>query len=1018
MGGGYSLGKALATLSMDTSEFNQGLDEAFNDIKRVTTQTKEMGKALDDLARQRSLEQLNQNMKAVADSARDARNAIIAISLTKLAQEGLGLAQSLAQTKAMFAAMTGSEQEATAQLASLKKLAEETGQPFMDLLQSSTSLLPVIRGTGVELSKVAGLAQRMAIADPIQGVAGASLAIREFIGGEYMSLTRRFEIPRAQLIALRDQTKGDVQAMINGLSAIFDKMGLTEAKQKEMAASGIYGFQQLTSEIQLTIAEGFTPLFQAILPVVKAVKDLVVAVREGMPDIMKFAGIAAGIIGAGQLGSRIPGVSGTGLGNALPGIAGGVVSGVGGMEVGVGISRLIRPELGTQDEARNELGERIKQLGVILADAIASIVSGLASAGRILKTGIDMIGNVLQAAGQHLKEFIGHMLYSLGEAIVSIGKWIGSIAPVLKDKGKEISGAGYNMMQNAGEVGLEAQNALKKLQKEWDQLLEDNSVEKIAADMKQTHDNVLTAILGLFAPALINKGGPTQPEAPQATLIQPEALTKASPEQVAAFREYEKTRESIQAETNDKLLAEENDYLNKRRDMIAEGEKKISDAIMAEKKRNQAQQVAMEHGFQLEWNALRKQQAEALIQHEETKKQIQDEANEAELQRQHEYNKAREDAEAKHRLTLLEAAAALDGRAIYQETQRYNLQIKQAEDSNREAADQAKAATQKRLDAEDKAFAESQAKQIKDLQDRQQLQREEAAYQAQLRAQAFEEELQAMRDSNAEKLDELANQHINEITQIKDQGKKRLDEEERTFIKQFNKLGEHNGVIIDLFDAGLKGIEGRLNDWVARQTAKFNEAMNAGLRTPTGTSTGVTMGGGNTTSGGGTFGGGNTSSGRATFGGSTSSGATFGSGNTSSGSSGLGGFFADITAGANNFLGGVFGGLSTLGRNIMGHAIGTPFTDGGLKMLHFGEGVMNPSTAELARQLIGQNYSQAQLGAAIASGAAARGGVGGLTWQGDLVINGDIGNYSPAQIKSWMREVWDERFDEVFPARR
>jgi hypothetical protein len=80
------------------------------------------------------------------------------------------------------------------------------GGTLAENLEQLSGFAVQARLSGTEVSRLTNIAQRLAVLDPSQGIAGASIALREALSGDPVSLARRFEIPKAALAGLRNES--------------------------------------------------------------------------------------------------------------------------------------------------------------------------------------------------------------------------------------------------------------------------------------------------------------------------------------------------------------------------------------------------------------------------------------------------------------------------------------------------------------------------------------------------------------------------------------------------------------------------------------------------------------------------------------------------------------------------------------------------------------------------------------------------------------------------------------------
>jgi hypothetical protein len=78
------------------------------------------------------------------------------------------------------------------------------GGSLQENVQGLASLAGQARKSGIELSTLNDLSQRLNLLSPEQGLEGAAIALREALAGDTTSLVERFELPRLELAKLRD----------------------------------------------------------------------------------------------------------------------------------------------------------------------------------------------------------------------------------------------------------------------------------------------------------------------------------------------------------------------------------------------------------------------------------------------------------------------------------------------------------------------------------------------------------------------------------------------------------------------------------------------------------------------------------------------------------------------------------------------------------------------------------------------------------------------------------------------
>lgn len=100
------------------------------------------------------------------------------------------------------------------------------GGTLSENIQELTGFSLVARTAGVDLEMLTGVAQRLALFDPGQGIGGASTALREYLSGNIRSLRERFELPANVLRALQSEGLSTTQKL-ERLSLFLDSQGLS-----------------------------------------------------------------------------------------------------------------------------------------------------------------------------------------------------------------------------------------------------------------------------------------------------------------------------------------------------------------------------------------------------------------------------------------------------------------------------------------------------------------------------------------------------------------------------------------------------------------------------------------------------------------------------------------------------------------------------------------------------------------------------------------------------------------------
>ncbi len=115
-------------------------------------------------------------------------------------------ALALRETKNALRAVTGDIKTYTEALVIARQQQILFGGSFQENIEGLTGLSISARQYGVDIKTLIDLSQRLSILDPSQGVKGARIALSEALSGDPTSLAKRYEIPKAALAKLRDDS--------------------------------------------------------------------------------------------------------------------------------------------------------------------------------------------------------------------------------------------------------------------------------------------------------------------------------------------------------------------------------------------------------------------------------------------------------------------------------------------------------------------------------------------------------------------------------------------------------------------------------------------------------------------------------------------------------------------------------------------------------------------------------------------------------------------------------------------
>jgi hypothetical protein len=169
-----------------------------------------------------------------------------------------------------------------------------------DMFENSKSFISTSKNLG-QLEKMWNLTERLVAIDPLQGVSGAVLALKEFFSGDVVSLVERFELPRAELKAIKDLP---LDQKLKELDKFFNKIGATNKLVKEMGGTTL----GLWNRIKETVAVVLRNMGMPALDKIRVFLDGVVKALDKSGtnnEFVKFgqdmlAGITEGFISAAK----------------------------------------------------------------------------------------------------------------------------------------------------------------------------------------------------------------------------------------------------------------------------------------------------------------------------------------------------------------------------------------------------------------------------------------------------------------------------------------------------------------------------------------------------------------------------------------------------------------------------------------------------------------------------------------------------------------------------------------------
>lgn len=746
-----------------------------------------------------------------------------------------------------FQILIGNEKEAAAEMERLRDFATSMNQPFLDVLEASTGLIPALKGTNAELSKAVLISQKLQFFDPAQGSQGASIALREFLSGDIVSLSKRFEISRKDLQRIIKESNGDIAVSLDMLSELLESMGASDEALREMGAAD--PFRQFTQEGQQLIAMVFEPMLTDFaVPLVTTLRDGVRAIREADSEAVRLAITMAGILTTVQAINK-SGLVGAGISNRALGLAGGAALA---FEGGIAGSRALaesgivdNPDLEnvSQGDARSQLVERLKQASVAAADTIASL-SGVFAVGRvtfenaftrfrlvlsggnqILNIGFlvikDTLFDVRDGFVEFLQDFRGTMALVFSEIAGAVSRVSGRAGDELFG----ISNAIAPRLDADAEFGrsqanVEREQAIRDAADELARIteaLQDRSLlpdQEQAAQIAQQTEQFRQAFVGSVFDMLFGEAEKTADAVNEVASAIGNIGDAYTEDQVEAFTEYHEELARIQDEAQQDRLEAEQNYQDERSKIIADHNQQLTRDQQDEARRLARAQTELERDITDARTQAVERESEIIRNSQDKITNIHAEFQESEIKREEEFNRTRQRRMRDLQRGLREAAARLDASAVFRllqanrdraqdEREGFNRETEERSRERDERVSQVQAEAQEQLQASRDAATQRIAEM------REQFAREEA-----IRAEDRAIRLQRQQEDHQAQLAQLDANHAERLARIDTQAAQESDMLTQQFIETYNQLateaGQHNARMIAIQRQGLEGMEEQL----------------------------------------------------------------------------------------------------------------------------------------------------------------------------------------------------------------
>lgn len=158
-------------------------------------------------------------------------------------------ALALRETQNSLRATAGSQERYTQILTIARRQQELYGGTLKENIEGLSGLSITARQSGADLERLIDISQRLNVLSPEQGLQGARIALAEAFSGNITSLNRRFEIPRAALEDLKDESLSASERLA-ALDKYLSGVGITSEAVAGKVDQSALAFRRLGAEAE------------------------------------------------------------------------------------------------------------------------------------------------------------------------------------------------------------------------------------------------------------------------------------------------------------------------------------------------------------------------------------------------------------------------------------------------------------------------------------------------------------------------------------------------------------------------------------------------------------------------------------------------------------------------------------------------------------------------------------------------------------------------------------------------
>ena len=202
---------------------------------------------------------------------------------------GLDYNNSVEQAGAKIQAFTKDHEKTAEILEMVQQRASQTPFAYTEMANAASALMPTARAANAPLEDLLELSEILAASNPAQGLEGASVALREAVSGDYVSLIERFNLPRQYINQLKEEGVPALEIVQRSLQ----ELGFDTDLVANMANTAEGRWSTFQDTLQALAGQMTAPIFQALSGGLGQVNE---KLTEMAPMLEEFAGQVAYVI--------------------------------------------------------------------------------------------------------------------------------------------------------------------------------------------------------------------------------------------------------------------------------------------------------------------------------------------------------------------------------------------------------------------------------------------------------------------------------------------------------------------------------------------------------------------------------------------------------------------------------------------------------------------------------------------------------------------------------------------------